>query len=118
MPDLQRKTPLWINFAIAVVSANRGSLMEGADVKLSHRGDGTHRAGSGAMKRTSSGLRVIAEFTRRRGNTAVDQAFVAANLESLIDEYRASLRLEEALRSVPPATADPSSAVASTVAKS
>jgi len=55
---------------------------------------------------------VMAEFTRRRGNTPVDQAFVAANLEPLIDEFRASLRLEEALRSVTTATVDPSPAVA------
>jgi hypothetical protein len=51
--------------------------------------------------------------------TAVDEAFVAANLESLIDEYRASLRLEEALRSVTTATAtaEPSPAVTPTVAE-
>ena len=61
---------------------------------------------------------VMAEFDRRSGSPAtVDWASMMANLDTFIADQRASLRLEEALRSVPPATADPSPAVASTAAE-
>lgn len=59
---------------------------------------------------------VMAELDRRTGSTAVDWATIMANLDATIADHRASLRLEEALRSVPPATAGPSPAVAPALA--
>jgi hypothetical protein len=60
---------------------------------------------------------VMAEFDRRSGSTAMDWASMMANLDTYIADQRASLRLEEALRSVPPATVEPSPAVAANEAE-
>ena len=48
---------------------------------------------------------VMAGFDRRQGGKAEDWASIMANLDTYIADSRASLRLEEALRSVQPAAA-------------
>lgn len=45
---------------------------------------------------------VMAEISRRRGNRLDDMDSIRAILDTTIADYRAKLRLEEALRSVPP----------------
>jgi hypothetical protein len=55
---------------------------------------------------------VMAELGRQRGSKLHDWASIMASLDSVIEEYRGRLRLEEALRSVTTATVDPSPAVA------
>jgi hypothetical protein len=60
---------------------------------------------------------VMAEFDRRSGSPAIDWATMVADLDAYIADQRASLRLEEALRSVLPATTEPSPAVALTAAE-
>ena len=60
---------------------------------------------------------VMADISRRRGDKLNDWASIMANLDETIADHRASLRLQEALRSVPPAAPEPSPAVASTVAE-
>jgi hypothetical protein len=59
---------------------------------------------------------VMEEFDRRRGSKSEDWASIMANLDTYIADSRASLRLEEALRSAPPATAGPLPTVAPSVA--
>jgi hypothetical protein len=59
----------------------------------------------------------MAEFDRRSGSPAIDWATMMADLDTYIADQRASLRLEEALRSVPHATTKPALAVALTAAE-
>jgi hypothetical protein len=54
----------------------------------------------------------MAGFDRRRDGKAEDWASIMANLDTYIADSRATLRLEEALRSLPGATAEPAPASA------